>query len=398
MAVNTLEYAVLYQTRLDEQFIQESTTAWMEGNAGLVKYEGGNTVKVPKRSVTGLGNYSRSTGYPDGGAVTLSWETFTLSQDRAQRFNLDAMDVDETNFLISAGDVLKQFQTEQVIPEIDSYRYSKIFSLANQQLRTAAYTPAAGTIYSTLTGQIKDIQDVIGHNVPLVVMISGTAAKVLSQSTEISKYTLVQDQNFANGNINTKVKMLDGTVPIIEVPSGRLKTAFSFSATAGFSASATAMQINWIIMAKAAPLAITKAEKVKIIAPEVNQDYDGWSLYYRRYHDLWIFDNKFTGIYISYTSIAAPALSITIVTPTTLGKTSFTATAGTGNTLAVKMQAGAGTDKYNDVPSGTTAYTSGAEISATAGQHMLCYELDATGHIVKYVDHTLVSGDIGTGS
>jgi hypothetical protein len=166
MAANTLEYAVLYQTRLDEQFNQESTTAWMEGNAGLVKYEGGNTVKVPKRSVTGLGNYSRTSGYPAGGAVTLSWETFTFTQDRAQTFNLDRMDVDETNFLIVAGDVLKQFQTEQVIPEIDSYRYSKIFQLSNQKLKTGAYTPAVGTIYSQLVGEIKTMQDTIGNNVP----------------------------------------------------------------------------------------------------------------------------------------------------------------------------------------------------------------------------------------
>ena len=396
--MNTLEYAVLFQTRLDEQFVQESTTAWMEGNAGLVKYSGGNEVKVPKRSVTGLGDYSRTSGYPAGGAVTLSWETFTLTQDRAQRFNLDKMDVDETNFLVSAGDTLKQFQSDQVIPEVDSYRYAKIFSLANQKLKTAAYTPAVATIYSTLTGQIKDIQDVIGQNVPLVVMMSGAAAKVLSASTEISKYTIVGDQNFANGNINTKVKMLDGTVPIIEVPSGRLKSAFTFDATAGFAASATAMQINWIIMAKVAPLAITKAESIKIIPPETNQTYDGWSLYYRRYHDLWIFDNKFAGIYISYTAIAAPALSITVTKPTTLGKTKWAATAGTGNSLAYKMQVAAGTDKQNDIPTGTTAYTSGTEISATADQHMLCYELDATGHIVKFTDHTLVAGDIGTGA
>lgn len=392
--MNTLEYSVLFQTRLDEQFVQESATAWMEGNAGQVKYSGGNEVKVPKRTVNGLGDYSRTSGYPTSGAVTLSWETFTLTQDRAQTFNLDKMDVDETNFLIAAGDVLKQFQTEQVIPEVDSYRFSKIFSLANTNLRTGSYTPAAGTVYSTLTDQIKDIQDVIGQNVPLVVMMSGAAAKVLSKSTEISKYTIVGDQNFANGNINTKVKMLDGIVPIIEVPSGRMLSEFEFSAEAGFSAGTNAMQINWIIMAKVAPLAITKSESIKIIAPEVNQTYDGWSLFYRRYHDLWIFDNKFAGIYVSYTPIAAPELTMVIAQGSASGKTKATATAGEGNVLKYSLGSVAVTANYNDLPTGLTAYTSGADIAATAGQHLSVYELNALGRVVKFATAVLASGDI----
>ena len=46
-----MEYASLFQTRLDEQFIREATTAWMEGNAVGIVYSGGKYVKVPKRTV-----------------------------------------------------------------------------------------------------------------------------------------------------------------------------------------------------------------------------------------------------------------------------------------------------------------------------------------------------------
>jgi hypothetical protein len=89
------------------------------------------------------------------------------------------------------------------------------------------------------------------------------------------------------------------------------------------------MQINWIIMAKGAPLAITKSEKPKIIDPDANQKYDGWSLFYRRYHDIWIFDNKFDGVYVNYTPISVPALTATVAAGAAAG-TKFTATAGTG--------------------------------------------------------------------
>lgn len=400
MAANTLEYAVLYQTRLDEQVRQELTTKWMEGNAGQVKYEGGNTVKVPKRTVNGLGNYSKTLGYPTAGAVTLSFETFILTQDRAQAFHLDSRDIDETNFLVEAGAVLKQFQTDNVIPEVDSYRYSKIYALANAVAsKTGPYTPAVGTIYSQLKADILKIQKVIGNTANLVIMMNFTASDMLSRSTEITK-TIAVDQSFVNGDIETKVKKIDG-IPIVEVSDDRMKTAYTFSATAGYTVSALGNQINWIIMARSAPLAITKLEKPKILAPEQLESGDWWFVGYRRFHDLWIFDRAFDGIYVSYTAAsAAPALAITITKPVTLGKTSWApdVALGTGETLAVKMSDTAGTDLYNDIPTGTTAYTAAAEIAATATKHMLCYQLDALGHIVKYVDHTLVAGDIGTGA
>lgn len=393
-----MEYASLFQTRLDEQFIRESTTAWMEGNAVGIVYSGGRYVKVPKRTLDGLGNYDRANGYPAAGAIEVAYETFELTQDRAKKFNIDRMDMDETAFVVNAAAAMQQFQKEWVIPEIDSYRYSKIFQLANQKLKTKAYTPSASTIYSTLMEEIADIQDVIGSGVPLVVCISGKAAKELAKSTEITKYTIVSDQNFSNGNINTKVKMLDNMVPLIEVPSARMQSLFDFDSVAGYSKNALGMQLNWIILVKAAPLAITKLDEMKIINPEANQSYSGWTLFYRRFHDLWLLDNAFDGILASYSAIDAPDLAPTFAKGTASGATKFTVGTGipaTGNHLAYIKQAGAGSYKFNDVVTGATTYTAGADIaSCTAGQHLLSFELDAVNHVVKFNDHTLVAADI----
>ena len=107
-----MEYASLFQTRLDEQFIREATTAWMEGNAVGIVYSGGKYVKVPKRTLVGLGNYDRSTGYPAAGAIDVAYETFELTQDRAKKFNIDRMDMDETAFVVNAAAAMQQFQKE----------------------------------------------------------------------------------------------------------------------------------------------------------------------------------------------------------------------------------------------------------------------------------------------
>jgi hypothetical protein len=388
---NVLTYAEIFQSSLDQQFLEVSTTAWMEANASRVRYNGGNKVQIPKVSVEGLGNYSRSSGFPDG-AATLSWEERTLTQDRGKEFNLDAQDYDETNFVLGAGTILGEFQRLKVVPEVDAYRYSKIFQLANQQLKTASYTPATGTIFAQLKNDIKTIQDVIGESEPLVIAISHAAANILDQSSEIEKHVSVDE--FTNGEYKTKVRALDG-IPMFRVPSARLKSDFTFSATNGFTPTAVAMGINWIIAARSALIAVVKTDKIRIFDPAANQDMDAWKIQYRKYHDLWIMDNAFETIVVSYTAIEAPALTATVAKGAVAG-TKFTATAGTGNSLAYKLTAGdVAAPKFNDVPTGLTAYTSGADIAtAVATNRLHMYVLDATGHVLKYAVATLTSGEI----
>ncbi len=51
-----------------------------------------------------------------------------MTQDRGRKFLLDAMDVNETNFVASAGTVMGEFQRLHVAPEVDAYRISKVVS------------------------------------------------------------------------------------------------------------------------------------------------------------------------------------------------------------------------------------------------------------------------------
>lgn len=388
---NVLTYAEIWQAALDQQMLEVATTAWMEANASQVRYNGGSKVQIPKMSLEGLGTYNRATGFPDG-AATLTWEERTLTMDRGKEFNLDAMDYDETGFVAAAPTILSEFQRTKVVPEVDAYRYSHIFALANPALRTGSYTPAVGTVYSQIKSDIKAIQNVIGEGDELVIAISYDAADALDKSTEFDR--AVQLMDFSVGGISTKVRSIDG-IPLIRVPSARFQTAYTFSATNGYAASAVAMNINWIIAARSALVAVVKTDKVRVFEPGTNQEMDAWKIQYRKYHDLWIMDNKLSAIYVSYTSIAAPALTATVAKGTGTGNTKFTATAASGNTLAYLLQAGEITDpKYNDIPTGLTAYTSGADIAAVATNHLGMYELDPTGHVVKFLEATLSSGEI----
>ena len=129
MSINTMEYAAVFMQELDSQMVECATSGWMEDNAGQVQYSGGAEVKIPKMELSGLGNYDRDKGFATG-SVTVNYETKKLTQDRGRAFQVDAMDVDETNFAAVAGNVMGEFQRTKVIPEIDAYRYSTIAQLA----------------------------------------------------------------------------------------------------------------------------------------------------------------------------------------------------------------------------------------------------------------------------
>jgi len=91
----------------------------------------------------------------------------------------------------------------------------------------------------------------------------------------------------------------------------------------------------------------------------------------------------------------APTLSVAIAVGTVVGATKATATAGVGNSLAYKLAAqSAGTIYAKQYLPGYTAYTSGDDIMASAGQYLQVYELDANERVVKFSEKALEAADI----
>lgn len=91
---------------------------------------------------------------------------------------------------------------------------------------------------------------------------------------------------------------------------------------------------------------------------------------------------------------AAPALSATVAPGSVAGTTKFTATADPlTNTFAYKLSSAAKTANLYSHSVGLIAYTSGANIPATAGQYLNMYELDSDGRVAKFTTSLLDSGD-----
>jgi len=270
----------------------------MEGNAGQVNYIGGRQVRVPRLTTTGLGDYDRAGGKYPKGAVNLDWQLLELTQDRGGEFYFDRNDVDESGFHVTAQNTLSEFQRMHVVPEIDAYRYSTIAGLVPTTTDTIDRT----NIYAKFLSQIRAMQNKTGMGTAgLVATMSWLTYGILEQSEEFSR--TVSIQSFAQGDVSFEVKTING-VPIIPVQEAVFKTAYEFKPgtttdAMGFVPAPGAKNINWLIMPRTAPIAISKTDVPKIFSPDVNQDGDGWKLQYRKYHDLWLKENQIPSIIAS---------------------------------------------------------------------------------------------------
>lgn len=299
---NTIETTSLFQEELDKAAVQTATSGWMELNADQVEYKGGAEIKIPKLDMDGLGDYED--GFAEG-TIKLEYVTKKMRMDRGRRFTIDEHKVDETKFVLTASRVMGEFQRTKVVPEIDAYRYSAIASAAiTAHKARGGYTPTETDILKNLYQDIATVQDAVGEDTELVITMATQVAALFSLSKDLGKTLDVKD--FQKGDVTIKVNSLDGMHPIIRVGSGRMKTEYVFNdgktseqTAGGFKPGSSAKNINWIICPRNVPIAVSKTDNLRIFDPETYQPKRAWAMDYRKFHDIWIPDNKLDYIFVN---------------------------------------------------------------------------------------------------
>ena len=296
---NTIALAQKYLPLLDEVYKASSRTAILD--ATKVDILNGNTIKVFKTSMDGLGNYNRNTGFTNGD-VTGTWETLTLSKDRGRAFMVDRMDNEET-IGMAFGTLAGEFIRTKVAPEIDAYTFAKIAGTsgilsANADI-TVGTTDVPGLI-DTAETQMNE-EEVPGEG--RILFISETAYAGLRAKIVRSV------QNDVTG-INKEVETYNG-MQIVRVPQSRFYTAITLydgttsSQTAGgFVGTTGGYKINFMIVHPSAVTKVVKHVLPRIFTPNENQKADAWKFDYRIYHDTFVYDNKAKGIYMHRGSTA----------------------------------------------------------------------------------------------
>ena len=115
---NSIVLAERFLPILDEKYKKESLTARLDAANSEIEWTGVNSVKLFRPTIPGLGDYSRSTGYPHADYVS-TWETLQLTKDRGVDLGIDRMDNEET-LGMAMGTLAEQFMRLSVVPEIDA--------------------------------------------------------------------------------------------------------------------------------------------------------------------------------------------------------------------------------------------------------------------------------------
>ncbi|MEG1049645.1 MAG: hypothetical protein RSE24_03800, partial [Oscillospiraceae bacterium] len=150
---NSIELASKFLATVDDIYKVGSMTAVLDSPT-QADFTGANEVKVLKVSTTGLGDYSRAGGYPKGD-VTATWETMKLLEERGKEISVDRLD-DEETLGMTFGAVTGTFVRDNVIPELDAYRFSKYASTANV-LTAAAANLTKDTILTAIDNAVKEM-------------------------------------------------------------------------------------------------------------------------------------------------------------------------------------------------------------------------------------------------
>lgn len=284
---NSIALAQKFLPIIDEVYKREALTSRLD--ARDIQFVGADTVKLFKASVPGLGNYSRSVGFPTAD-YTSTWETLQLTKDRGVSMTIDRMDNEET-LGMAFGTLVGEFMRTQEVPEVDAYRFATMAASAGT---TANANITVGT--TDVPGLIDTAEQVLGDaEVPRegrLIYISETAYAGLK--SKITRY-------LANENgVNREVESYNG-MEVIRVPQNRFNTAITLydgSSNFGFVPTAGGYKINFMIVHPSAVKGVVKHMLPRIFTPDENQSADAWKFDFRLYHDMFVLDNKTKGVYL----------------------------------------------------------------------------------------------------
>lgn len=377
----SINYAERFERQIEQQFQRELTSADMSANRRY-NFIDAQTIKVPTITLSGYKDHARD-GSKNRGTVGNTYQAFTLTHDRDIEFFVDDMDVDETNQVLSAANITAVFNQEQAIPELDAYRYSKLYS---------EYVSLGGTpdtteltehnILSVFDKMMVDMDDAGVPQSGRMLKVTPRVYTMLKSAEQLQRFI---DVSGGAKNINRNVRSLD-EVTIVTVPSDRMKTLYDFSE--GFTPGEGAKQINMMLYHTSAILAPVKIADIYLWNKGQTPDSAFGYLYQNR---------MYTDLFIIKAKIGAVAINANPFGSEPLADLTFECTEGTsfGTQIETVLPALTEGNSYvykinGELPilgedlseKGWTAYTLGTDIAVNEGNTITLVEVDGEGKAV----------------
>ena len=285
---NTIALAKNYTSILDEVYQNASVTADLTSDNTMVRAgANANEIVYPQISVTGLGDYSRNSGYTNG-SVNLEWKTATFNYDRGTKISVDVMDNEESRdiaFTMAGSELMRT----KVAPEADAFTFATLAGIAGISKATpATYADATEFLQALIVAKNKMDEDEVPEEGRILyatpTLLNGVMALDTTKSREILNSFSVK-KRVPQSRFYTAIDLLDGKSPSEE--AGHYKKA-----TEG-------KDINFMIVHKPAVIKYDKHVAQDIIPASANPDSDSDIVKYRKYGIVDVYQNKVAGIYLS---------------------------------------------------------------------------------------------------
>ena len=285
---NTIALAKNYTSILDEVYCNASVTADLTSDNTMVRAgANANEIIYPQISVSGLGDYSRNSGYTDG-SVNLEWKTAKFNYDRGTKISVDVMDNEESRdiaFTMAGSELMRT----KVAPEADAFVFATLAGIEGISKATpATYADATEFLNALIVAKNKMDEDEVPEEGRILyatpTLMNGVMALDTTKSREILNSFTVK-KKVPQSRFYTAIDLLDGKSPSEE--AGHYKKA-----TEG-------KDINFMIVHKPAVIKFDKHTVSDIIPASANPSADADIAKYRKYGIVDVFKNKVAGIYLS---------------------------------------------------------------------------------------------------
>lgn len=277
-----------YVPILDEVYKKGALSAILDNDKMVTFNPNGKAIKIPKISMDGLGSHTRGGSYVSGD-VDLTFEEKTPNYDRNRKFSVDRMDDVETAGL-AFGMLAGEFLRTKVIPEVDAVRFAAYYAAASGASNVA--TPASLTTGAAVKSALRAGQTAMDNNeVPregrVLFITQGLLDLVKDLALTESKDILAEFETIVTvpeTRFYSAVTLYDGST------SGQEAGGFIKNASTG-------VNLNFLIVHRAAIIQAIKHQAPKYIPADVNQNGDNDEFAYRIYGINTYLDNKVKGIY-----------------------------------------------------------------------------------------------------
>ena len=285
---NTIALAKNYTSILDEVYCNASVTADLTSDNTMVRAgANANEIIYPQISVSGLGDYSRNSGYTDG-SVNLEWKTAKFNYDRGTKISVDVMDNEESRdiaFTMAGAELMRT----KVAPEADAFVFATLAGTAGISKATpATYADATEFLNALIEAKNKMDEDEVPEEGRILYATPTLMNSVMALDTTKSREVLnsfTVKKKVPQSRFYTAIDLLDGKSPSEE--AGHYKKA-----TEG-------KDINFMIIHKPAVIKFDKHTVSDIIPASANPSADADIAKYRKYGIVDVYQNKVAGIYLS---------------------------------------------------------------------------------------------------